>query len=79
MYELKIYKGVMRHDNDKGCKIEGQLNCQFKIDEEFDEFWPKHSKILHFNGLFLKWHEELGKFLFIGWKSKMVELNQNKI
>ena len=38
MYELKIYRGVMRHDNDKGCKIEGQLNCQFKIDEEFDEF-----------------------------------------
>ena len=47
--------------------------------EEFDEFWPEHSKILHFNGVFLKWHEELGKFSFIGWKSKMVELNQNKI
>ena len=39
------------------AKIEVGLTFQFKIDEEFDEFWPepsiKNLKNLHFNGLLL--------------------------
>ena len=42
---LKIYRGVMCHDNEVWCKIQRGMTCQFKIDEEFDEFWPEHSKI----------------------------------
>ena len=36
MYELKIYRGVLCHDNKEWCK---------KRNEKFDEFWPEHSKI----------------------------------
>ena len=45
MYELKIYRGVMCHDNEKWCKIwwEIDLSVQNWL-EEFDEFWPEHSK-----------------------------------
>ena len=36
IYELKIYRGVLCHDNKEWCK---------KRNEKFDEFWPEHSKI----------------------------------
>ena len=47
MYELKIYRGVMCHDNEewsknwKGIDLSVRNWC-----EEFDEFWPEHSKII---------------------------------
>ena len=46
MYELKIYRGVMCHDNEEWCKNwRGiDLSVQNWL-EEFDKFWPKHSKI----------------------------------
>ena len=46
MYEFKIYRGVMCHDNEELRKFEEELTCQLKIDwyEEFDKFWPKHLK-----------------------------------
>ena len=46
MYELKIYGGVLRHDNEGWCKIwwGTELSIQ-SWHEEFDEFWPEHSKI----------------------------------
>ena len=34
---------VMKMKND--AKFEEELTCHFKIDEEFDEFWPAHSKV----------------------------------
>ena len=46
MYELKIYRGVIGHDNEKWCKILRGVELSFQNwHEEFDEFWPKHSKI----------------------------------
>ena len=32
MYELKIYRGVMRHGNKNDAKFEEELTCRFKID-----------------------------------------------
>ena len=47
MYELKLYIGVMCHDNDKWCEIWKGLDLSIQNwYEEFDEFWPKHSKFL---------------------------------
>ena len=31
IYELKIYRGVMSHDNENYAKIEEELTCCFKI------------------------------------------------
>ena len=32
MYELKIYWGVLCHDNENDAKFENKLTCQLKID-----------------------------------------------
>ena len=46
MYELKIYRRVMCHDNEKSCKIGRGIDLSFQNwHEEFDEFWPEHSKV----------------------------------
>ena len=46
MYELKLYKGIMCHDNEKRCKNWKQIYLLFQNwHEKFDEFWPEHSKI----------------------------------
>ena len=53
MYELKIYRGVMHHGNDKGCKIEDQLTCQFKIDmRNLTNFDPSTQKSCTLMGYF---------------------------
>ena len=46
MYEPKIYRGVMCHDNEKWYKsLRGiELSVQ-DWHEKFDEFWPEHLKI----------------------------------
>ena len=44
--ELKIYRGVMCHDNEKWCKNWRGIDLSIQNwHEEFDEFWPKHSEI----------------------------------
>ena len=46
MYELKIYRRAICHDNEKRCK--NWRGIDFSLQnwhEEFDEFWFKHSKI----------------------------------
>ena len=46
MYELKIYRGVTRHENEECCKICRRIDLPIQNSyEEFDEFWPEHSKI----------------------------------
>ena len=46
MYELKIYRGVLCHDNEEWCKIWRGIDLSVQNwHEEFDEFWPEHSKI----------------------------------
>ena len=46
MDELKIYRGVMCHDTKDWCKIWREIDMLVQNwQEEFDEFWPKHSKI----------------------------------
>ena len=46
MYELKIYRGVMCHDNEEWCKIWREIDLPFQNwHEEFDEFWTKHLKL----------------------------------
>ena len=46
MYELKIYRGVMCHDNEEWCKIWRGIDLSFQNwHEEFDKFWPKHLKV----------------------------------
>ena len=57
MYELKTYRGVMCHGNEKGFKIWTGIDLSVENwHEEFEEFWLKRSKVsknLHFNGLLL--------------------------
>ena len=46
IYELKIYRRVMCHDNEEWCKIWRGIDLSVQNwHEEFDEFWPEHSKI----------------------------------
>ena len=46
MYELKIYRGVLCHDNEEWYKIWRGIDLSVQNwHEEFDEFWPEHSKI----------------------------------
>ena len=46
MYELKIYKGIMRHDNEKWCEKWRGIDLWVQNGHgQFDEFWLKHSKI----------------------------------
>ena len=49
MYELKIYRGVMCHDNDEWCKNWSRADLSVQNwHEEFDEFWHKHLQISKF-------------------------------
>ena len=56
MYELKIYRGVLYHDDEEWCKIWRGIHFSAQTwHEEFDKFWPKalkNLKNLSFNGLF---------------------------
>ena len=46
IFELKIYKGVMCHENEERCKNWRGINFSVQNwHEQFDEFWFKHSKI----------------------------------
>ena len=46
MYELKIHRGVMCHDSEEWCKIWRGIDLPFQNwREEFDKFWPEHSKV----------------------------------
>ena len=46
MYEVKIYRGVMCHGNEEWYKIWRGIDLTVQNwHEEFQEFWPKHSKI----------------------------------
>ena len=46
IYELKIYRGVVCHDNEDWCKIGRVTDLSFQNwHKEFDEFWPEHSKV----------------------------------
>ena len=45
MYELKIYRGVLCHDNEEWYKIWRGIDLSFQNwHEEFDKFWPDHLK-----------------------------------
>ena len=44
--ELKIYRGVLCHRHEEWCRIWRGIDLSVqKWHEEFDEFWPEHSKI----------------------------------
>ena len=46
MHELKIYRGVICHDNEKRWKIGRGIDLLFQNwHEDFDKFWPEHLKI----------------------------------
>ena len=46
MYELKIYKGVLCHDNEEWYKIRRGIDLSVQNwHEEFDKFLREHSKI----------------------------------
>ena len=39
MYELKIFRGAICHDNEKRCKTGTGIDFSFQnLDEDFDEF-----------------------------------------
>ena len=45
IFELKIYKGATCHDNEEWCKMWRGIDLPVQNwPQEFDEFWPKHSK-----------------------------------
>ena len=45
MYELKICRWVLCHDNEEWCKIRGRIDLSFENwHEEFDEFDPSTRK-----------------------------------
>ena len=45
MYELKIYRVIMCHDNEKWSEIWTGTDLSFKNwHEKFYEFWPEHSR-----------------------------------
>ena len=46
MYELKIYRKVLCHDNEEWCKKWRGIDLPVQNwQEEFDEFWPGHLRI----------------------------------
>ena len=46
MYQLKIYRGDLCQDIEEWCKIWRGTDLSVQNwGEEFDEFWPEHSKI----------------------------------
>ena len=49
MYELKIYRGVLCHNNEEWYKIWRGIDLSVQNwHEEFDKFWCKHFKIRKF-------------------------------
>ena len=47
IYEVKIYRRVMCHDNEEWCKNWRGIDLPIQnCHEEFGEFWHEHSKIL---------------------------------
>ena len=57
LFELKMNRGVICHENGEGYKICRGIDPSFQNwHKEFDKIWPEHSKSLknfHFNGLLL--------------------------
>ena len=54
MYELKIYREIMCHDNEGWCKIWKGIDLSVQNwHDEFEKFWPEHENLknLHFNEL----------------------------
>ena len=46
IFERKIYRGVVCHNNEEWCKNWRGIDLSVQIwHEEFDRFWPEHSKI----------------------------------
>ena len=46
MYELKMYKGVICHDNEDWCKTGGGIDLLLQNwHKEFDKFWPEYLNI----------------------------------
>ena len=46
MHELRIYRGVLREDNEESYQILRGIDLPVQsCHEEFDRFWPKNSKI----------------------------------
>ena len=46
MYELKIYRELICNDNKEWCKIRLGIDLSFQNwHQEFDKFWPEHSKV----------------------------------
>ena len=46
MYEFKIYRGVICHDNEEWCKLWRGIDLSFQNWHElFEEFWLEHSEI----------------------------------
>ena len=46
MYELKIYRGIVWHDNEERCKMWRGIDLSVQNwQEEFDKFWLEHSEI----------------------------------
>ena len=77
IFELEIYRGVMCHDNKEWCKNSRGIDLSVQNwHEEFDKFWPEHSKISKICDLcFLKifvYRLKNSNFIL---ESKMVELN----
>ena len=45
LFELKLYRGVIFHDNEEEYKTWREIDLSFQNwHEEFDEFWPEHLK-----------------------------------
>ena len=45
MHELKIYRGVLCHDNEEWYKNWRGIDLPFQNWQEFDDLWPEHSKV----------------------------------
>ena len=46
LFDVKKYKGVIFHDIEEWCKMRRGIDWSFQIwHEEFDNFWPEHSKV----------------------------------
>ena len=47
LFEVKKRRKVIFHENEEGCKIWRAIDLLFQNGQkEFDEFWPKHSRVL---------------------------------
>ena len=46
MYDLKIYRGAICQENAEWCKVWRGIDLSFQNwHEQFDKFWPEHSKV----------------------------------